>query len=129
MKRVILSSVSTLLGVLLLASQPCAAQDIDVTQARAMSQHGALLLDVREPDEYADIHAPNATLIPLGQLGSRLGEIATYKNRPVAVMCRSGRRSAKAVQLLQEAGYNRVSNVGGGILAWENAGLKVVRRQ
>ena len=101
--------------------------DVDAKQAQTMSIHGALLLDVREPDEYSEVHAPNATLIPLGQLGARLGEIAAYKDRPVAVMCRSGRRSAKAVQLLQEAGYRQVSNVAGGILAWEKADLKVIR--
>lgn len=101
--------------------------DIDVNQAQTMIIQGALLLDVREPDEYTEVHASNATLIPLGQLGARLDEIAAYKNKPIAVMCRSGKRSAKAVHLLQEAGYSHVSNVSGGILAWEKAELKVVR--
>jgi rhodanese-related sulfurtransferase len=65
-------------------------------------------------------------LIPLGELGGRLAEIAAYKDKPIAVMCHSGRRSAKAVKLLQEAGYTQVSNISGGISAWQKAGLPVL---
>ena len=101
--------------------------EVDVKQAQTMNIQGALLLDVREPDEYSEVHAPNATLIPLGQLSVRLNEISSYKDKPVVVICRSGRRSAKAVQLLQEAGYSHVSNVAGGIISWEKAQLKVIR--
>ncbi|MGZ8256282.1 MAG: rhodanese-like domain-containing protein, partial [Gallionella sp.] len=98
-----------------------AAQGIDVKQAQTMQQQGALLLDVREPNEYAEIHAPNVTLIPLGELSTRLNEIAPFKDKPIAVMCRSGKRSAKAVALLEAAGYSQVSNVSGGMNAWESA--------
>ena len=104
-----------------------AADGVDVKQAQSMSKQGALLLDVREPEEYSAIHAPNAKLIPLGQLNARLQEIAAYKDKPIVVMCRSGRRSAQAVSLLQEAGYSQVSNVKGGIQEWEKNGLEVVR--
>lgn len=88
-----------------------------------------MLLDVREAEEYAEVHATDARLIPLGQLESRLSEISSFKNKPVAVMCRSGRRSARAVQLLERAGYTQVSNVGGGIIAWQSAGLEVIRKR
>ncbi len=124
----ILWSLAIALGLVFGAQQLQAVGDINVTQAQTMNQQGALLLDVREPSEYAEIHAPNATLIPLGQLSERLNEIAAYKDKPIAVMCRSGKRSAKAVHLLQEAGYSHVSNVGGGIIAWETAGLKVIHK-
>lgn len=106
-----------------------AASEVDVLQAQNMNKGGALLLDVREPDEYAAAHAPNAVLIPLGQLAARLDEISSYKDRPIAVMCRSGRRSGIATNLLQQAGYSQVSNVRGGIVAWEKAGLEEVRNQ
>lgn len=115
------------LGVVFASQQLQGAEGIDVKQASSMSKQGALLLDVREQDEYAAGHAPNAQLIPLGQLSSRMQEIATYKDKPIVVMCRSGRRSAKAVALLQEAGYSQVSNVKGGIQAWEGEGLEVVK--
>lgn len=117
------------IGIVFGAQQLQAAQGVDVAQAQSMSKQGALLLDVRETGEYAEVHAPNATLIPLGELGTRLNEIAAYKDKPIAVICRSGRRSAKVVKLLKEAGYSQVSNVSGGMIAWENAGLEVVRKQ
>ncbi|MFM2407684.1 MAG: hypothetical protein RL358_426 [Pseudomonadota bacterium] len=104
-----------------------AAQGIDVKQAHTMQQQGALLLDVREASEYAEVHAPNVTLIPLGELSARLNEVAPFKDKPIAVMCRSGKRSAKAVALLEAEGYSQVSNVSGGMNAWESAGLEVVR--
>jgi rhodanese-related sulfurtransferase len=119
--------IIAVLGVFFLMRQLQAADGIDVTEAQKMNQNGELLLDVREPGEYASGHAPNAVLIPLGQLGSRMQEITAYKDKPVAVMCRSGRRSASATKQLAEAGFSQVKNVNGGIMAWEQAGLPVVR--
>ncbi len=115
------------LGAALGMQQLQAADGVEAKQAQEMVRQGALLLDVREPEEYSAGHAPDAKLIPLGQLGARLQELSAYKDRPVVVMCRSGRRSAQAVELLQEAGFSRVSNLKGGINAWEGDGLAVVR--
>jgi rhodanese-related sulfurtransferase len=129
MKSKILWGLVAVLGLALVGQQLQASQGVDVKQAQSMNQQGALLLDVREPAEYAAIHAPNAKLIPLGEVGLRLKEIEAYKDKPIAVICRSGRRSAKAVALLQEAGFSQVSNVQGGIQAWEQAGLEVIRQQ
>lgn len=100
---------------------------VDVKQGAAMQKQGVLLLDVREQDEYAAVHAPDSTLIPLGQLSSRLAEIQKYKSKPVAVVCRSGRRSAQAVELLRNAGFTQAVNVEGGMSAWESAGLPVIK--
>ncbi|MDD5303139.1 MAG: rhodanese-like domain-containing protein [Elusimicrobia bacterium] len=74
-----------------------------------------VLLDVREPKEYAIARIAGSTLIPLGSLPDRLGEID--KNAKLIVHCKSGGRSAKAVRLLREKGYDAV-NVAGGIDAW-----------
>ena len=119
--------VAIMFGVLLAVQQMQASGGVDVRQAQSMNQQGALLLDVREPEEYSALHAPNAKLIPLGQLSSRLPEIMSYKDKPIVVVCRSGRRSAQAVSLLQEAGYSQVSNVSGGMNAWAGEGLEVIR--
>ncbi|MBI4807574.1 MAG: rhodanese-like domain-containing protein [Nitrosomonadales bacterium] len=130
MRSKIFIGLAALLGFALLSQQLSASQGVDVKLAQSMvSSQGALLLDVREPAEYAAIHAPNAKLIPLGEVALRLKELAAYKDKPVAVICRSGRRSAKAVALLQEAGFTQVSNVQGGIQAWEQAGLEVIKQQ
>ncbi|MDD4912905.1 MAG: rhodanese-like domain-containing protein [Sideroxydans sp.] len=104
------------------------AEGVDVKQAQLMSQQGALLLDVREPDEYAAVHAVNAKLIPLGEVGARLKEVEAYKDKPVAVICRSGRRSAQAVGILKDAGFTQVVNVQGGTSAWVKAGLETIKQ-
>lgn len=102
-------------------------RSVDVTQALAMKSQGALLLDVREPGEYASGHAPGSVLIPVGQLDKRLKEIQNYQNKPVAVICRSGRRSAVAAEILRKAGFTDARNVEGGMMAWEKDGLPVAR--
>lgn len=124
----ILFAVMGLVGLILLGQLLMPADGIDVKQAHTLSQQGALLLDVREPQEYAAVHVQNAKLIPLGDLGSRMNELEAYKDKPIVVMCRSGRRSASAVAELKDAGYTRVSNVRGGITAWEKEGLEVVKK-
>lgn len=100
--------------------------DVDVQQGAALHNQGAVLIDVREPDEFAQGHAPGARLIPLGQLPARLAELAAQNNKPVVLICRSGRRSAVAADVLNKAGFSRVVNVSGGMLAWQQAGLPVV---
>lgn len=87
---------------------------------------GALLLDVREPDEYQEAHVDGARLLPLGQLAAGLSDLP--RAGTVVVICRSGRRSAEAVRLMQHAGFERPLNLAGGILAWRAAGLPVVER-
>lgn len=74
-----------------------------------------VLVDVREPDEFAAGHVPGSRLIPLGSLQARLAEIP--RDRDVVMICRSGARSARATQALLEAGY-QARNMAGGMLAW-----------
>ncbi len=76
------------------------------------------LLDVREPYEWQIGHIHGAHLIPLGQLPLRLGELES--DRLVVAYCRSGVRSAKAVELLKKSGFTRLRNLAGGILAWSD---------
>jgi sulfur-carrier protein adenylyltransferase/sulfurtransferase len=74
------------------------------------------LLDVREPQEAALVAIPGSVLIPLGALPGRLSEVD--RTRTVVVYCRSGARSARAVELLRKTGLDRTYNLAGGILAW-----------
>lgn len=74
-----------------------------------------VIVDVREPDEYAEGHIPGSRLIPLGTLPERMGEIPS--DREVVVVCRSGGRSTAACQHLQAAGY-QVKNLTGGMIGW-----------
>jgi sulfur-carrier protein adenylyltransferase/sulfurtransferase len=75
-----------------------------------------LLLDVREPDEIATASLPWATVIAMGEVPERLAELPTDK--PIYVLCRSGARSGRVTQFLEQNGYADVANVTGGILAW-----------
>jgi adenylyltransferase/sulfurtransferase len=75
------------------------------------------ILDVREQHEY-DLVNIHGTLIPLGQLDSRLNEIAAHREEEVIVHCRSGARSAEACKILMANGFKNPKNVVGGINKW-----------
>ena len=81
----------------------------------------AIILDVREVDEWAAGHAPGAIHIPLGDLPARLEELSVLGAGSTAVTCRGGGRSSQAVAWLTEQGYN-VANLAGGMKAWQAAG-------
>lgn len=78
---------------------------------------GALLLDVRTPEEYYSGHIPGSKNIPLQSIGT-VSEIAANKDTPLFVYCHSGARSRRAAELLRKAGYRQVTNLGG-ITAYE----------
>ena len=102
-----------------------AAGAVDVHEASRRQSAGALLVDVRQPDEWSAGHAPNAKLIPLGSLASRLAEVP--RDREVLLICRSGNRSGSAQRQLLQLGYEQVFNVSGGMHAWAGAGLPIER--
>lgn len=87
----------------------------------ALNVNDVTLLDVREEQEHNALKVSPSQFIPLAQLTENISQIPTDK--PVVVMCRSGRRSALAVTQLQKAGFEQVANVKGGILAWQDQGL------
>ncbi len=91
---------------------------ITTTELRALlsGNIGGLLIDVREPGEYALAHIEGSRLIPLRTLPDELGSLPT--DREILVHCKSGGRSAKAVQVLRDHGFTRVRNIAGGIDAW-----------
>ena len=98
---------------------------VSAAQAAALAEGGAVLLDVREPDEWQAGHAPRARHIPLSQLSRRAAELPP--SRAVVTVCRSGARSARAATMLARDGRD-VSNLSGGMRAWARAGLPVVAR-
>ncbi len=76
------------------------------------------LLDVRTRGEFSQGHIDGATLIPVNELQSRLGEIENHKEKPVLVYCLSGARSRSAANFLAASGFSNVLNLRGGITAW-----------
>ena len=93
--------------------------DIDGLREQLHGEQDTVLIDVREPVEFAEAHVPGAHLIPMGQLSSRLDEVPREKT--VYVICRTGNRSGQMGPLLDAHGFDSV-NVLGGTKAWVEAG-------
>ena len=89
--------------------------------AAELRDQGVFVLDVREPDEWAQAHIPGATLIPLGELQTRVNELP--KDQPVLVYCRSGNRSAGAYDTMTKEGLTNILHMNQGITAWQQSGL------
>jgi adenylyltransferase/sulfurtransferase len=96
-----------------------AGEGLDITAHELddrMKENHLMLLDVREPHELEISALPGALNIPLGTLASRLSELDSA--REMVVFCKSGTRSARALELLASAGFKKVKNLKGGINAW-----------
>ncbi|MBI4167249.1 MAG: molybdopterin-synthase adenylyltransferase MoeB [Acidobacteria bacterium] len=77
-----------------------------------------VLIDVREPHEYQICNIPGSKLIPLGEVARRMNELNSADD--IVVHCKSGMRSARAVELLMQSGFRKIHNLRGGILAWSD---------
>lgn len=95
---------------------------------QAMNAEGAVILDVREDNEYKQGHIAHAVHVPLGQLAKRLAELDNYRDRTLIAYCRTGNRSDSAARLLRKHGFATVHNLAGGIVAWQNANLPVTKK-
>jgi rhodanese-related sulfurtransferase len=98
---------------------------MEAPAARAFlaSHPEALVLDVRNPDEWDDAygHIEGARQIPLPELSARLSEVEAWKDKPIVTVCRAGPRSQAAAELLASLGYRRVFNLEGGMIAWRES--------
>lgn len=104
-------------------------KQINTTQAVQLLNHdGSFVLDVREDNEVRGGRIKGARHIPLGQLKNRVTELEQAKEKPVLVYCRSGNRSAHACHMLTKQGFQDVSNLAGGIVAWESANLPLSKK-
>lgn len=102
-----------------------AVPEVDVVEAKARIDKGAVLVDVRERNEYTEMRIPGSRLLPLSAFAEKFEELP--KDRALVMQCRSGARSAKAAEYLLANGYTDVVNLAGGILAWDEAELPVER--
>lgn len=127
--NIILIAIAFASGLMLLwpvVQRRSAGPGLDTLSAtRLINDTHAIILDIREPAEYAAGHLPNARNIPAGELEKRMGELPAAK--PVLVCCDSGGRSGRAIGALRKAGREQVFNLDGGLQAWRQAGLPVVK--
>jgi rhodanese-related sulfurtransferase len=105
---------------------PAALPTIDVREAERRRREASprpLVVDVREPNEFAAVRLDDVVLLPMSSFPERFEELP--RDRPLLVMCAAGSRSAAATAHLLRNGYSDVTNVAGGITDWERAGLPV----
>jgi len=104
------------------ADEGWVADEIPPTQVReqlAADADALVILDVRRVDEYEAGHVPGAINIPHDELPARLAELASSRDKPIVVYCRSGKRAAKALAVLHEAGFTQLLHLTGDMPGWE----------
>lgn len=110
-------------------STATAIQTITCKQLNELARAGTIdLIDVRTPVEFREVHCVHARNVPLDSLDpSAMTRARTDSDAPIHVICRSENRSTKACEVFAAAGFSNVVNVDGGTIAWDEAGLPVVR--
>jgi rhodanese-related sulfurtransferase len=124
MKRIIVLLASLLGMSLVFADVPAVSPQ---QAAQMQSEKNAVIIDVREKDEWNTGHIAGAIHIPLSEISNRVAELTKYQNQPVIMQCRSGARSAKAADILAKSGFTNVHNMDGGLNAWQKANLKTIQ--
>lgn len=94
-----------------------------------INRENAVLVDVREQSEISDGMLADAIHIPLSVFGKRVAELDKHKDATVIVYCRSGNRSSGACRTLTQRGFDKVHNLAGGIMAWQDAHLPIQKRK
>ncbi len=107
------------------APTPGVVRDVSVQELHAAASQGALVIDVREPHEFAAGRVPASLLVPLATVPARAGEFS--RDETLYVICRTDNRSLVAAEALVAAGFSDVRNVRGGMVAWAAAGLPIER--
>jgi rhodanese-related sulfurtransferase len=101
---------------------------LSLLQATQMLNQGkAVILDIRDQDEFAAGHIRDARHIPLKDLKSRISELDKFKSKSVIVVCSSGAQSARAASQLKGAGFTEVYSLDGGLAAWRAQGLPTAK--
>lgn len=106
------------------SSAPFARQEL---AARQRDHSAPALLDVRTPAEYREGHIDGAFNVPVDQLAARHGALGFERDQAIVVYCKSGRRAARAQQILQALGYRQVRLLDGSIQAWQDEHRPLVR--
>lgn len=93
-----------------------------------VNQHQAVIVDLRDSAEFDKGHVVDAVNIPSAKLATRVGELDSYRDRPLILVCKMGQHTGAAGKVLSENGFEDVSRLKGGMLEWEASQLPVVRK-
>jgi rhodanese-related sulfurtransferase len=117
-------AIIILLVTIINLSNQTSPLEISIMEANEKMEAGVFVLDVREPSEWVEHHIEGSTLIPLGELASRLDEIP--EGQEVVVVCRSGNRSQTGRDILLDGGFQQVTSMAGGLNGWIAADFEYV---
>lgn len=114
-------------GALLWPNLQRRGQKVSTLQATQLINQGkSVVLDVRDPADFATGHLRDAKNIPLKELANRIGELDKFKSKTVIAVCQAGVQSAKAAAQLKKSGFEAVS-LDGGVSAWQAQGLPIAK--
>jgi len=126
-ENIFLSAIAFVSGAMLvwpLVRRGAAGASVGTLEATMLiNQKDAIVIDVREPGEFAQTHILNSRNVPLGEIEARIKELERFKDKPVIVSCATGNRSGSAASVLRKHGFTNVVNLAGGVAAWQQAGL------
>jgi rhodanese-related sulfurtransferase len=92
-----------------------------------INKRNAVVVDIREAAEFGKGHLPQAKSAPLAELANKAAALAKDKSVPIIVVCQTGQRAGKAHAALKQAGYSEIYSLEGGVAAWQQAGLPLVK--
>ncbi len=94
-----------------------------------INREDAVVVDVRPMNDFSAGHILHSINIPMNSFKNQLGQLEKHKDKPIVVACRSGAQSSAACKQLRKAGFEKVYNLRGGIMAWQSANLPVSRKK
>lgn len=126
MKRLIALFLMSLCLVACSSSDNATVNQISpIESAGLQSNDFAVIIDVRSHNEWNNQRIPGVIHIPLSELKGRIDELKSFDGKQLIMQCAVGGRSTTAVEILQKAGFSDVSNMNGGIVAWQKANLPI----
>jgi rhodanese-related sulfurtransferase len=93
-----------------------------------INRRNAVVIDLRAPSDFAAGHLPSARQVAAGEIGAKIAQVAKNKSTPVLLVCQNGQQSQKAAREVEAAGYAEVHVLEGGVAAWQQAGMPVVKQ-
>ena len=120
--------VATLVVIILYHRKNSASSVTPQQAIMLINRKDAVVIDVREKKEFDTGHVVDSLNIPLAKLKQRITELKKYKNKPLLVVCKLGQHSGEAAKIVQEAGYEEVFRLSGGVTEWKAQSLPLVQK-